>query len=102
MIESIKQNDPELHDYLEVMAYQIAKEIGSLSAVLYGQVQAIVLTGELAYNSFFIKQIMRRTKWIADILTYPGENDLESLVDGALRVLNESENAKQYVVKEGE
>lgn len=102
VIESIKQNDPELHDYLEVMAYQIAKEIGSLSAVLYGQVQAIVLTGELAYNSFFIKQIMRRTKWIADILTYPGENDLESLVDGALRVLNESENAKQYVVKEGE
>jgi len=102
VIERIKQNDQELEPYLEVMGYQVAKEIGSLSAVLYGQVQAIVLTGELAYNSFFVKQIMRRTKWIADILMYPGENDLESLVDGALRVLNESEHAKQYIVKEGE
>ncbi|WP_085508792.1 butyrate kinase [Thalassobacillus devorans] len=80
----------------DAMAYQIAKEIGSMSTVLEGKVDAIVLTGGLAYGKGFVEQISERVKWIADILVYPGENELEALNAGTLRVLRQEELPKHY------
>lgn len=80
----------------DALAYQIAKEIGSCSTVLFGLVDAIVLTGDLAYNHSFMEKIMTRVDWIADIFVYPGENDLQSLAYGCLRVLRKEENMKIY------
>ncbi|PGT87668.1 MULTISPECIES: butyrate kinase [Bacillaceae] len=78
------------------MAYQIAKEIGSASAVLKGKVDAIVLTGGLAYGKKFVKEISSYIDWIADVLVFPGENELQALAEGALRVLRNEEDAKHY------
>ncbi|WP_121662715.1 butyrate kinase [Metabacillus litoralis] len=78
------------------MAYQIAKEIGSASAVLKGKVDAIVLTGGLAYGKKFVKEISSYIDWIADVLVFPGENELQALAEGALRVLRNEEEAKHY------
>jgi butyrate kinase len=78
------------------MAYQIGKEIGSASAVLKGKVDAIVLTGGLAYGKKFVKEISSYIDWIADVLVIPGENELQALAEGALRVLTNEEEAKQY------
>lgn len=78
------------------MAYQIAKEIGSASAVLKGKVDAIVLTGGLAYGKNFVKEISSYIDWIADVLVFPGENELQALAEGALRVLKKEEEAKHY------
>ncbi|KKI93035.1 butyrate kinase [Bacillus sp. SA1-12] len=78
------------------MAYQIAKEIGSASAVLKGKVDAIVLTGGLAYGKKFVKEISSYIDWIADVLVFPGENELQALAEGALRVLTKEEKAKHY------
>lgn len=80
----------------DTMAYQIAKEIGSMSVVLNGNVDAIVLTGGLAYGKAFVEMISDRVNWIADIITYPGENELQALNEGTLRVLREEETAKIY------
>lgn len=80
----------------EAMAYQIVKEIGSMSAVLAGDVDAIVLTGKLSYSQSFIDMIARNVDWIADMLIYPGENELEALNEGALRVLRKEESPKIY------
>ncbi len=66
------------------MAYQIAKEIGSASAVLNGKVDAIVLTGGLAYGKGFRQGHLKRINWIADVIIQPGENELQALAEGAL------------------
>ena len=82
--------------YLKALAYQVAKEIGSSSTVLSGKVDAIIFTGELCYRNEFVKLIMERVNWIADIMLYPGENELQSLTQGCLRVLRKEEQAKEY------
>ncbi|MGX1981741.1 butyrate kinase [Thermolongibacillus altinsuensis] len=78
------------------MAYQVAKEIGAASAVLAGRVDAIILTGGLAYGKEFVKEIADRVQWIADVIVQPGENELQALAEGALRVLRGEEEAKEY------
>ncbi|QHS22687.1 butyrate kinase [Virgibacillus sp. MSP4-1] len=92
----IKHGDKEAEEVYEAMAYQVAKEIGSASVVLEGKVDAIVLTGGLAYDDSFVDMIKKRVKWIADIWTYPGEDELLALAEGTLRVLNGEETPKTY------
>ncbi|WP_164668668.1 butyrate kinase [Virgibacillus doumboii] len=92
----IERGDAYASFIYDAMAYQIAKEIGSMSIVLEGNVDAIVLTGGLAYGKSFVEMISDRVNWIADIITYPGENELQALNEGTLRVLREEEAAKIY------
>ena len=92
----IQAGDQEAKFMVEVMSYQIAKEIGSCAAVLKGDVDAIVLTGGLAYDDFIINEIKERVSFISKILIFPGEDEMESLAFGALRVLNGTETHKIY------
>ncbi|MBA4535752.1 butyrate kinase [Bacillus aquiflavi] len=78
------------------MAYQVAKEIGAASAVLAGEIDAIILTGGLAYGKEFVNMIINRVSWIAQTIVRPGENELQALSQGALRVLRCEEEAKEY------
>ncbi|MRG86518.1 butyrate kinase [Salinibacillus xinjiangensis] len=94
--KKIAQEDEKAKKVYEAMAYQIAKEIGSMAVVLDGEVDGIVLTGGLAYGKEFVSLIKRRVKWIADVLTYPGEDELQALTEGSLRVLKGEEKAKEY------
>jgi butyrate kinase len=93
----IKDGDTQAKFIYSVMCYQIAKEIGSLATVLKGQVDAIILTGGLAYDQFAVNLIKERTEFIAPILVYPGEDEMEALALGALRVLRQEEDAKTYL-----
>ncbi|MFD2925908.1 butyrate kinase [Halobacillus naozhouensis] len=92
----VEHGDKKAKLVYDAMAYQIAKEIGSMSVVLEGKVDAIALTGGLAYGKAFISEISKRIDWIADVLVYPGENELEALNEGTLRVLQNEEIPKQY------
>lgn len=92
----IKNGDQEAKFILEVMCYQISKEIGSAATVLKGNVDAIVLTGGLAYDKMIIDLIKERTSFIGKIIVLPGEDEMEALAFGALRVLNGEETAKEY------
>lgn len=80
----------------EAMAYQVAKEIGAQSAVLHGKVDAIILTGGIAYDEEFCSWIEERVKFIAPVVRYPGEDELLALCEGGLRVLRKEEVAKIY------
>nr|WP_154663482.1 butyrate kinase [Neobacillus dielmonensis] len=80
----------------EAMAYQVSKEIGSASAVLSGKIDAIVLTGPLAHRKEFVKSIVSRISWIADTIVEPGEDELQALAEGVLRVLQGDEKAREY------
>ncbi|SJZ85134.1 butyrate kinase [Selenihalanaerobacter shriftii] len=94
--EMIDDGDEEAKKYYEAMAYQVAKEIGAAATVLKGNVDAIVLTGGIAYSELFTGIIKDRVSFIAPIDIYPGENELKALAQGALRVLKGEEEAKKY------
>lgn len=88
--------DGEAELILKAMAYQIAKEIGSMSCALSGKVDYIVLTGGIAHSTLVTASIIERVQWIAETLVYPGEEELRALVEGALRVLRGEETPKLY------
>ncbi len=92
----INLGNPKAKLIYEAMAYQVAKEIGAASTVLAGKVDAIVLTGGLAYGENFVKMITKRISWIANVIVYPGENELQALAEGTLRVLQGEEEVKIY------
>ncbi|PRS05380.1 butyrate kinase [Bacillus velezensis] len=97
--QMIQEGDEKARLIFDAMAYQVAKEIGAASAVLKGEVEAIVLTGGLAYGKSFVSSIRSYIDWISDVLVYPGENELQSLAQGALRVLQGEEQSKQYRIE---
>ncbi|MGG3470904.1 butyrate kinase [Neobacillus pocheonensis] len=94
--QRIAAGDKEAKLIYDAMAYQVAKEIGAASSVLAGKVDAIVLTGGLAYGKDFVKSISDRINWIADVIVHPGENELKALAEGSLRVLRGEEEEKVY------
>ena len=81
---------------LKAFSYQVAKEIGALAAVLEGQVDRIVLTGGMAYSRRLVDAITKRVRFIAPIAVIPGEEELEALAAGALRVLRDEEQPLIY------
>ncbi len=92
----IENGNEEAKLVFSAMGYQVAKEIGAASAVLHGKVDAIVLTGGLAFGKGFVSEIIERVNWIADVVVHPGENELQALAEGALRVLRGEEEGKDY------
>ncbi len=94
--KKIEEGDKKAELVLEAMAYQTAKEIGAMAVVLKGQVDAIGITGGIAYNEDFVKRISERVKFIAPIYVYPGEDEMSALAQGAYRVLSGEEKAKMY------
>jgi len=94
--KEIEKGNDEFRIVYEAMAYQVSKEVGSLAAVLKGDVDAIVITGGVAYDRNFISWIKDRVSFIAEVMVYPGEKEMESLALGALRVLRGKEKARTY------
>lgn len=94
--EKIENGDTYALEVFEAMAYQVSKEIATAAAVLKGKVDAIVLTGSLAYSERLTNWIKERIRFIAPIYLCPGENEMISLAENALRYLKGEEEAKQY------
>lgn len=93
----IKQGDKKAELVYHAMAYQIAKDIGSLVAVAKGKVDAIVLTGGIAFSELFTGWIKEYVSFLAPILLYPGSMEMEALAQGIIRVLDGEEEAKKYL-----
>lgn len=83
--------DEEAALVLDGMAYNVAKSIGALGAVLEGQIDAIVLTGGIAHSKVLVEAIRKRVSFMGKILVFPGEDEMQALSQGALRVLREEE-----------
>ena len=94
--QRIKKGDKKAAIVYEAMAYQLAKEIGAMATVLGGEIDAIVLTGGMANSTKFTEILSQRIKFIAPIHIIPGEQEMNALALGALRVLNNEEQAKTY------
>lgn len=88
--------DQEAELIVNAMAYQVAKEIGAMSTVLCGKVDRLVLTGGMAYSARLVSAIREKVSFIAPIEVLPGEEEMEALAAGALRVLRGQEQAGIY------
>lgn len=93
---SIESGDKYSKLIYDAMSYQIAKEIGAYSAVLCGKINNIILTGGLSYSNYLVEKIKSMVGFIAEVVVYPGEDEMDALNKGALRVLEGKEVAKIY------
>ncbi|MDP3385964.1 MAG: butyrate kinase [Eubacteriales bacterium] len=94
--EMCEEGDENARLIYEGMAYQVAKEIAANAAVLCGEVDAIVITGGIAYDKRFVSWIEKRVSFISKVIVYPGEDELTALAEGGLRILRGEEEAKIY------
>jgi len=94
--EMIRSGDEQARLVFDAMAYQIAKEIGSMSVVLKGEIDGIILTGGLANSLMLTDLIKDWIKFIAPVFVYPGEDEIVALAEGGLRVLRGEEELKKY------
>ena len=90
--------DPEGRESLFLNGYclSVAKYIASLSADVCGKVDAVILTGGIAYNQKITSSIAERVKFIAPVYVYPGENELESLAENGYGILSGEFEVKTY------
>ena len=95
-LEDRRFDEPEVQLIVDAMAYQVAKYIGSMATVVSGKVDAIILTGGIAYSKYMTGEIKNRVEFIAPVHVYPGEEEMSALAGGALRVLRGEEEAKTY------
>ncbi|HOU95654.1 MAG TPA: butyrate kinase [Bacteroidales bacterium] len=82
---------------IDAEAYQVSKEIGSMATVLKGEVDAIILTGGLAFQNSFIEKIKLSTEFIAGITVYPGEYEMQALVLNTLLAIDGKIEIKEYL-----
>jgi len=82
------------------MCYQISKHIASLAAVINGQTDLVILTGALANSSLVIGHILPRISFLAPVDVLAGENELEALAFGVLRILKKEESVHCFKAPE--
>jgi butyrate kinase len=96
----IAEGDARAALIFDAMVYQVVKEIGAMAAALNGHVDSILLTGGLARSKKLIFSLRTAVEWIAPVVVYPGEDELQALAEGALRVLRGEEEARELMAQE--
>jgi len=99
--DRINKGDKKAELIYQAMAYQIAKEIAAMAAVLKGKVDGIVITGNGARDKgslgkTFVGWIKEMVNFIAPITVYPGSDEMKALALGVVRVLKGEEEAREY------
>jgi butyrate kinase len=93
----IGAGDKDAELMLSAMAYQVSKEIGAMATALSGRVAAIILTGGVAFSARVTKEISGRVDFIAKVLVYPGQAEMEALAWHAQAALSGEERVLHYV-----
>lgn len=88
--------ETECDTFLRGYCVSVAKYIASLSSVVCGEVDAIILTGGIAHNAAIVEDITRRVRFIAPVEVYAGENELESLAENGYGILAGEFDIKYY------
>lgn len=95
----IAAGDEQAKLVYEAMALNTAKHIAKLAPSADGRIDAVLLTGGIAYSDFITSYIRDRVSFLAPVTVYPGEDEMLSLALGCLRVLRGQEEAKTYVMQ---
>lgn len=93
----VAAGDKEAEKVYKAMAYQISKEIGSLAAVLEGKVDAVIVTGGVAYDKTFMSWVEEKISFIGDLVVYPGEDEMQALAEGCFYAVSGEMAVREYV-----
>jgi butyrate kinase len=91
-----ERGDEKARKIVDVLVYQVAKEIGAMAPVVNGKIDGVILTGGIAYSKYVVSELSKRVGYLADIAVYPGEMELEALAAGVYRVCRQNLTPKQY------
>ena len=96
IISRAEAGDQECATFLRAFCISVAKYIGAVATVVCGNVDAIVLTGGIAYSGYIASAITEMVKFIAPVEVYAGENELESLAENGYGILAGEFDIKYY------
>ena len=96
IVTRIAEGDKHAELVLDAMIYQTAKSIGAATTVLYGKVDAILLTGGIAHSDYVVSRLTERVSFLAPVYVYPGEDELEALAQNALGALRGELEVQEY------
>lgn len=96
VVNGADAGNPVYAEFLKAFCYSVAKYIGAMATVVGGKVDAIVLTGGIAYGKAITSQIAEMVQFIAPVEIYPGENELESLAENGYGILGGEFEIKTY------
>jgi butyrate kinase len=82
--------------YSYACAYQVSKEVGAMYTVLAGEVDAIILSGNIFNSEYFLKNVSERVGKISDILMYPSINNFEALAMAGLSIIKGEAEILEY------
>lgn len=92
----IDEGDEHARLILEAMIYHIAKAVGGAAVALWGKVDAILLTGGIAYSVYITSRLKERVSFLAPVFIYPGEDELEALALNGLGALRGELPIQEY------
>ncbi len=98
IVAKINSGDKKAEEVLNAMCYSVSKEIAAMSLPLAGNIDAIVLTGGIAANTYVAEKIKSMVSYLGNVMLFPGEDELLALAEGGSRVLAGEEKAKEYLV----
>lgn len=96
LVQAKASQHPQYKLIQEAMCYQVSKEIGAMATVLKGKVDAILLTGGIAYGKPITDSIINHVGFIAPVKIYPGEDEMRALALNGLMVLKGEMTVKEY------
>lgn len=97
IVKKIEEGDEKARLVLDAMIYHIAKAIGVAAVALDGDLNAILLTGGVAYSDYVISRLRRRIEFLGPVFVYPGENEMLALASNGLGALRGEIPIKSYV-----
>jgi butyrate kinase len=91
-----KAGDKKAQLLQDAMSYNVAKFIGQMAAVLKGRVDGIILTGGIAHNPYLVDYVKEMVGFIAPVIVYPGEDEMQALAMNALWALRGDVLPREY------
>ena len=91
-----ENGDHKADVWMKAFVLNISKYIASEAATVCGKVDAILLTGGIAYSERIVEKIRERVGFIAPIEVYPGEFELRSLSEHGYMILSGEEEILEY------
>ena len=96
-IVAMAQNGNEEADvFIKGYCLSAAKYVAGIAATACGKVDAIILTGGVCHSDIITGQISERISFIAPVVIYPGEDELESLAENGYGILAGEFEIKEY------
>jgi butyrate kinase len=92
----IAAGDKEAEVVYKGFVLQVAKAIAAGTAVLRGEVDAVVLTGNVAKGKIFSKELKKRIGFIAPVMTYTDNLEMDALAFAALDAYTGRKKVQEY------